>query len=307
MTLDKKEKIFSRINVHGKGLEIGPSHNPMAPKSQGYDIEIIDHLSKEDLQEKYRSHGLNIDNIEEVDYIWSGENFEQLTGKSKYYDYIIASHVIEHTPDLIAFLKSCESVLKEDGVLSLVIPDKRYCFDYYRPVTGLARIVDSHYQKNQRHTVGSCVEYFLNVVSLSGQIAWDEYSDGVYSFVHSLDDAQQAIKRVENQEYIDVHAWCFTPSTFRLLMHDLYILGFTELKEVCFYETFGCEFYISLGRSGNGINTPRLDLLSEINRENVNTKNTSKPVFLKSLKAQTISLFSKIVYRLKRLKYLLKK
>jgi hypothetical protein len=90
-------------------------------------------------------------------------------------------------------------------------------------------------------------------------------------------------------------------------MHDLYILGFTELKEVCFYETFGCEFYISLGRSGNGINTPRLDLLSEINRENVNTKNTSKPVFLKSLKAQTISLFSKIVYRLKRLKYLLKK
>ena len=40
--------------------------------------------------------------------------------------------MIEHTPDLIAFLADCDAVLKDTGVLSLVIPDKRYSFDRFR-------------------------------------------------------------------------------------------------------------------------------------------------------------------------------
>ena len=34
------------IDKEGAGIEIGPSHNPIAPKSLGYNVEIIDHLDQ---------------------------------------------------------------------------------------------------------------------------------------------------------------------------------------------------------------------------------------------------------------------
>lgn len=66
---------------------------------------------------KYKDHHVNLNNIEEVDFVWRDENYSELTGKSKYYDWIIASHVIEHTPDLIGFLNDCDAILKDEGVI----------------------------------------------------------------------------------------------------------------------------------------------------------------------------------------------
>ena len=37
---------------------------------------------------------------------------------------------------------------------------------------------------------------------------------------------------IETTEYIDHHAWCFVPHSFRLMLHDLHLLGLTELREV---------------------------------------------------------------------------
>ena len=183
--MNRKEKVFHRIDENGVGLEIGPSHRPFAPKSQGYKVEIIDHLSREQLLEKYKAHGVDLQSIEEVDHVWSGQSFEDLTGKSKFYDYIIASHVVEHAPDLVRFLQDCSAVLKDDGVVSLVIPDKRYCFDHFRPITGISRIVDAYFGQQKIHSPGSVAEYFLNVVSKSGNIAWNKFRFGNYSFAHS--------------------------------------------------------------------------------------------------------------------------
>ena len=38
--------LTARCNLRGKGLEIGPSYDPICPKRDGYDIEIIDCCSK---------------------------------------------------------------------------------------------------------------------------------------------------------------------------------------------------------------------------------------------------------------------
>lgn len=142
----REDKLLRHVVRNGKGMEIGPSHRPTAPKKAGYDVDIIDHLTREELVNKYRHHGVDIDAIEEVDYVWRGEKYAWLTGKTKHYDWIIASHVIEHTPDLIGFLKECDSILKDDGVVSLAIPDKRFCFDHFRPITGVSKVIDHHLQ-----------------------------------------------------------------------------------------------------------------------------------------------------------------
>lgn len=269
--MNRNEKILQYINKDGRGIEIGPSHRPSAPKKEGYNVHIIDHMSREDLIKKYKGHAVNLENIENVDFIWRGEKYSELTGKQNYYDWIIASHVIEHTPDLISFLSDCATVLKDDGVFSLVIPDKRYCFDHYRPITGISRVIDLYYQKNRVHSPGTMVEYYLNVVSKAGNIAWTSNTAGKYRFVHSLENARHGLKSMINENaYLDFHAWCFTPHSFRLIIHDLFSLGLIPFKEIGFYPTKGCEFFVTLGKNGQGLDKSRMEMLEIIEFELMN-------------------------------------
>lgn len=266
--MTRDEKVLQFISKSGVGLEIGPSHSPFAPKRAGYNVDIIDHMSREELLVKYKDHNLKLDNIEEVDYVWQGQSYSELTGKPKHYDWIIASHLIEHTPDLIGFLNDCDAVLKDDGVLSLVIPDKRTCFDHFRPITGLATVVDSHFAGNKIHTPGRVAEYFLNVALKDGELGWHFGSDGTFQMAHTLQDAINGIFVTRhNNEYIDVHAWCFVPQSFRLMIHDLYSLGLISFQEVSYHTTDGYEFYVTLSRSGKGISQSRLEMLAAIELE----------------------------------------
>src|SRR5262249_55025860 len=161
--MERNEKVLYGIDRDGRGLEIGPCYGPIAPKRAGFNVEILDHLDRDALIRKYQGRpDLDLDRIEPVDYIWNGESYAELIGKTKHYDWIIASHMIEHTPDLIGFLGDCDCILKDTGVLSLVIPDARYCFDHFRPLTGLSKIIDAHLNRQRIHTVGTVAEYFLN-------------------------------------------------------------------------------------------------------------------------------------------------
>ncbi len=268
----KKEKILAHIDHHGKGLEIGPSVNPIAPKKEGYHVEIMDYLSRDQLVDKYSAHGnlktADIEKIEEVDYIWQGQSYVELTGKKKYYDWIIASHLIEHTTDLVHFINDCEALLKDDGVLALVVPDKRCCFDAYRAITGISQILDSHFSHNTIHTAGTVVDYFLNIVAKEGLIAWTMSQGGTNTLLHSVNDALQGIDKVRNEnQYLDVHAWVFTPTSFRLIMNDLFLLGLTHLREISFYPTVGSEFFAILGGRGKGPGMERLTMLKKIDAE----------------------------------------
>jgi len=71
----------------------------------------------------------------------------------------------------------------------------------------------------------------------------------------------------ERGQYLDVHEWCFTPTSFRLMMPDLFDLGLIQLKELAFYPTLGCEFYIVLSRTGTLPAGTRMELLQRILRE----------------------------------------
>jgi SAM-dependent methyltransferase len=266
--LSRRDRILPFVDKAGLGMEIGPSHDPIAPKRDGYNVHVVDHMSREQLVHKYATEAVAHDRIEEVDFVWSGQSYAELTGRTGAYDWIIASHMIEHTPDLIAFLANCEAVLKERGVLCLVVPDKRYCFDRFRPVTGIARVIDAHLAKQRIHSPGAVAEYFLNVVRKGPELGWPAEHRGEYSFVHGVEDAKTGIREViDRQSYLDVHDWCFVPSSFRLMMDDLYALGYTALREVAFHPTEGFEFYIVLGRQGSGSGHTRLALLRAIEDE----------------------------------------
>src|SRR5260370_15523886 len=68
-------------------------------------------------------------------------------------------------------------------------------------------------------------------------------------------------KQSKTSTFLDLHNWVFTPCSFRLLIEDLYQLGYIRLREICFFDTEGCEFYITLGWQGSGPTFARLELV----------------------------------------------
>ena len=64
--MDRRDKLLRSIDRNGKGLEIGPSHAPIAPKKDGFDVEIIDHAPAEELIRKYGELGVDTSLVEAV-------------------------------------------------------------------------------------------------------------------------------------------------------------------------------------------------------------------------------------------------
>ncbi|MGH8151784.1 MAG: hypothetical protein ACREPF_03475 [Rhodanobacteraceae bacterium] len=216
----------------GPGLEIGPSHSPLAPKAEGFHVEILDHASAQDLRTKYRNAGVNIDHIEDVDFVWRGESLPETIGRRDCYDWIIASHVIEHTPDLVGFLVDCQTLLQEAGRLILVIPDKRYCFDHFQSLTSTGDVLDAHQLGRTRASPGRVFDHFANAAGKGRNrvTSWRRHAPGVMQLVHSLENARDAWRCAQTDDaYVDVHNWRFTPESFHLVIDDLRDLGLLEL------------------------------------------------------------------------------
>ncbi len=60
------------------------------------------------------------------------------------YDFLLSSHMIEHTANPIKALKEWRRVIKEGGHLILVIPHKDGTFDHNRPITTLDHLIQDY-------------------------------------------------------------------------------------------------------------------------------------------------------------------
>jgi hypothetical protein len=263
-----KRKLLSLINqnntrgVAGAGLEIGPSFDPVVPKREGYNVEVLDHLSAQDLRIKYKdAPGVDLSTIEEVDYVSDGGSILDLIGKRDHYHYIVASHVIEHTVDMLGFLLDCESLLKHDGALVLAVPDMRFSFDCLRPITTTGQVLQAHEEKRKRHSIGKVFDELAYNCLRDGAIAWPRNRKGELAFFRPLSDAKDILEQYRNSEmFIDIHAWQFTPSSFRLILNDLNALALTQLREKAFDGSSDNEFFVVLSKSGKGCAISRMDL-----------------------------------------------
>lgn len=261
--MDRKDRLLSLFDATGTGLEIGPSFNPLTPKADGYNVEILDHLSAADLRKKYANAGVDLSRIEEVDYVSDGGSILQLIRKPKHYDYIIASHVIEHSTDFLGLVLDCEQLLHDRGVLVLAVPDKRFAFDCLRPCSTTGQILQAHVEKRRRHAPGAVFDEVAYNCLRDGAITWTDKESGSLSFFRPLQDAKAIFEEVlQNDTFHDIHAWQFTPSGFRLIMRDLAQIGTIELREASFQDTVGHEFFVTFSKVAPGCPVDRL-LLAE--------------------------------------------
>ena len=249
-TFNRREKALFNIDIKGFGLEIGPSFAPFITKKDGHNVHIADHLSSEKLRAKYEERGVPTHKIEDVDYDLSEAGLTAQVPRNSF-DYVLASHVIEHVPDLIQFLSDIWTVLKPGGVLSLVVPDKRFCFDRFRPVIGLAPVIDAHMMRRDKPSPGVVAEGLINYVfNLDEKRIWPPNSPKNFKFRYEHEITRRAMLKAAHT-YMDCHVWTFTPLNLLLMVMDLTKFEFFSFTQSTSFNTDPVlgEFYLSLKKT----------------------------------------------------------
>jgi SAM-dependent methyltransferase len=235
-------------------LEVGPSFIPVAPKRDGWLTTIVDHTDRPGLLAKY--HMLPSDalsRVEEVDRVWTTGPLEMvLQDQLGTFDAIIASHVIEHIVDPIAFFDSASRLLNERGRIALAVPDRRLCFDCLRPVSTTGQMIAASRSKRQRHSLAAVFDHKAYHATHHGNLGWTRDVSFEPEFTWTLGTAWEVIANYDETgpgEYIDVHGWVFTPSSFESLILDLHGLGLIDWRVTELEEGEAVEFIAVLEKS----------------------------------------------------------
>jgi SAM-dependent methyltransferase len=250
----REKKLLGRIAsdvLNGKGIEFGPCCFPIIkPDVPG--IRYIDHASTEELRDKYRDDPImHADDIVNVHYVWQGESLTSLIGDFAPVDYVIASHVLEHVPNLVGWLQNVYSILKSGGLLVLALPDKRFCFDYFRQLSGPEHLVEAYLEAYCRPSPRMVFDHYAHSVEWKDKIAWCTWEPfPPESELVKMHTPQKAMHKTrlakEEGAYIDVHCWVFTPRSFLENMKFLMDFNLLPYKIVDFFDTDYNEFIVCL-------------------------------------------------------------
>lgn len=257
-TLEKisRGQFLSDPNLQKKKiLEIGPFANPVF-RPPMFNVQYADILSADQLRLRAQEpeHGVDPNNVpDRIDHIIDLHG-DRLINTEEKFDIIFSSHNLEHQPNLIGHLcEMADLAMDKNSKYYLIVPDKRYCFDYYQRETMLADILDAHVNNRKRPD------------SLAG-IEWSLYSAKTHNFPVShwqgnhgdditknitADRIRAAIEfgTLCKNSYQDIHCSRFTPQSFAniiglLTQADLIPWKIEQISDTA---TNSNEFYIVLG------------------------------------------------------------
>jgi len=124
----------------GKGVEIGPGHNPQVQDSETVDVTYIEQSAPQDWERLYNDLG----NYRVDPQLWSKYKIGDacnLPVEDGSLDFIFSSHVFEHLANPLGHLKYWSTKLKDDGKVLGIVPDVAGCKDYiYRP-SGMSELL----------------------------------------------------------------------------------------------------------------------------------------------------------------------
>jgi predicted SAM-dependent methyltransferase len=239
---------FAKKHISSKEariLEIGPLNRQIARKEEYQQSYTCDIRTTEEVKELYcgndylKATGISVDaaTIVDIDYVIKGSYEETFQGEERF-DYVIASHVLEHVTDIISFFGDIATILKPGGKMLLVYPDKRFCFDHFRESTTFSEAYVVY--KNDEKTVAPRVlDFFMNVVHENSPLYfWENYH--ALSLLPAL-TGKQAIEKYEEMlqgiKPDDVHYWPFSSEAFLRFLYDLTRTGLLPFTCADFEDT----------------------------------------------------------------------
>lgn len=249
----RREEILKYASKEKRGIEIGPWFAPLAPKREGYSCLSLDVFDRETLLAT-ASKDPNIPKdsqqlIEGVDLVGSSTEIAALVesrGELGQFDYIISSHNFEHIPNPLKFLQGCGQVLKDRGMLSMAIPDRRACFDRFRGNTRLTEWIEAHFELRNQPTPAQIFDFLMRISPDSA-----ERSGSVVDCdLREAFAAWQSMLGKSDLPYRDTHCSTFTPTSFHLLIEESHHLGLSPFSPVEIGRTVGNEFVVHLQNVG---------------------------------------------------------
>src|SRR4051812_2609397 len=161
---------------NGRGLEVGPLCRPIVRKDEA-DVYYLDVHDTQGLKDYYATDpNVPNDEILEVDFPLITDDgvrtMAEAAASKAPYDWVVASHVIEHVPDVIGFLRDVSQLLVPGGRLSLIVPDRRYEFDALRPGTSVGAMLLAHYSGDRRPSIRAVIDHFLDAFDYSPVDLW---------------------------------------------------------------------------------------------------------------------------------------
>jgi SAM-dependent methyltransferase len=105
--------------------------------------------------------------VVDADFIVGEGSFLDAVGGQRF-DYAVASHVIEHIPDMIGWLWEVWSVLRDGAVLSLAVPHADHIFDAPRRRTSFADLLEPYFDRATRPSSRHIVDAGLGAALFYG-------------------------------------------------------------------------------------------------------------------------------------------
>lgn len=230
-----RESFLGLVPREGAALEIGPFGNPQL---RGHHVRYADMLSTAELRARALAHGYDPQQCPTIHYVLSRMPLERIEERFKS---VFSSHCIEHQPDLAAHLQAVGRLLAPGDAYYLIVPDKRYCFDHFLPEATTAGVLAAHAEKRRRHSLVSWLgaagltthnDALLHWQGEHGRPLCDQHGPRVF-----LDATKRYEEAERTGEYLDCHAWQFTPASFGTVCSHLFQLGLSPLRPEVVCET----------------------------------------------------------------------
>ena len=167
----------------------------------------------------------------------------------KVFSCVYSSHVIEHQVDLVTHFQSVEKLLKVGGIYVLAVPDKRYCFDYFNPLSELTEVLTAYKEKRKLHTFNTWLIGLQPAHNDPARHWHDDHGEQKTLTREMYDEATVRYETAKDEgQYVDMHAWRFTPESMREILMTLYKEEFIHFKirEVYPTEQNTCTFFVVL-------------------------------------------------------------
>ncbi len=270
--MDRRHEILQHIAPGTRGIEVAPWHSPIVAPGGERAVVVLDVFDRPALLARADADPAidraAIANIGEVDLVGSACEIAELTrvrfGAEARFDFVVSSHNLEHLPDPVRFLRGCEAVLAPGGVVAMAVPDKRACFDFFRPHSATGELLEAFHERRERPGFAQIFAQTAYNASLRGR----DGLTGAFTIddnpgqITLLGDVAQAYATWRNLidandiGYHDTHCWTFTPSSLELILTELILLGIIGLDIVAVTPPQGCEFFVHLQKRPAGAAAP---------------------------------------------------
>ena len=121
-------RFLLKTYCQGKGVEIGPGASPYGKPSN---VVYMDKFPD-------TSFLKNIECISDASHIPRDDNF---------FDFLISSHCLEHCTDTLKVLYEWKRIVRQGGILFIILPHGERTFDKGRTLTNLAHHIEDYQNK----------------------------------------------------------------------------------------------------------------------------------------------------------------